>query len=187
MGAPARALVPALPSQTCLCTAGRTQGLLVARVRALEQVFREQLDEVVTGPQGDLARGMEGWAGGSQGLSEGSQEKVPHHGWLLLPKGSLYPRAGGSPDAPLLIKAAQQPPPTMNGAVGFAHSKGQPSKTQVRNVSHAGPGETPGELMVLEDPSLSLLRPQLVPPAPFFLSASPATSQMVLPGWVGLI
>lgn len=33
----------------------------MARVGALEQVFREQLDEVVTGSQGDLARGMEGW------------------------------------------------------------------------------------------------------------------------------
>lgn len=115
------------------------------RVGALEQVFREQLDEVVTGPQGDLARGMEGWAGGSQGVSK---EKVPHPGWLLLPKGSLSPRAGGSPDAPLLIQAAQHPYPPMSGAMGLAHPKGQPSKTQVRNVSHAGPGETPGELMV---------------------------------------
>lgn len=123
---------------------------------------------MVAGPQGDLARGMEGWAGGSQGVSEGSQKKVPHHGWLLLPKGSLTPRAGGSPDAPLLIKVAQQPPPALSGAVGLAHSKGQPSKTQVQNVSHAGPRETPGELMVCEGPSLSLLRPRSVPPGPLF-------------------
>ena len=174
-------------SQTGLCTAGLTQALLVARVRALEQVFHEQLDEVVAGPQGDLARGMEGWTGGSQGVSEGSQEKVSHHGWLLLPKGSLSPRAGGSSDAPLLIKVAQQPPLALSGAVGLAHSKGQPSKTQVQNVSHAGPGETPGELMVREGPSLSLLGPRSVPPGPFFfLAASLAVSQMVSLGWAGL-
>nr|CAI9713349.1 unnamed protein product [Rangifer tarandus platyrhynchus] len=57
-------------AETGLCTAGLTQALPVARVGALEQVFREQLDEVVTGPQGDLARGMEGWAGGSRGVSK---------------------------------------------------------------------------------------------------------------------
>ena len=142
---------------------------------------------MVAGPQGDLARGMEGWAGGSQDVSEGSQRKVPHHGWLLLPKGSLTPRAGGSPDAPLLIKVAQQPPPTLSGVVGLAHSKGQPSKTQVQNVSHAGPGETPGELMVCEGPSLSLLGHDQFLLDHCFLAASLAVSQTVSPGWAGLI
>ena len=87
----------------------------------------------------------------------------------------------------MLIKVAQQPPLALSGAVGLAHSKGQPSKTQVQNVSHAGPGETPGELMVREGPSLSLLRPRSVPPGPFFfLAASLAVSQMVSLGWAGL-
>lgn len=138
------------------------------RVGALEQVFREQLDEVVTGPQGDLARGMEGWAGGSQGVSK---EKVPHPGWLLLPKGSLSPRAGGSPDAPLLIQAAQHPYP--------AHERGYGACTPQRAAfQDSGPecfsrwpwGDSwraNGPL----GPSLSLLKPRSVPPGPFFLAA----------------